>query len=83
MAAKLAFAYAVSPKTRKSNVLEVLAELQALPQHKWIPIEEMQASPQATATPRQADWMATQVAKRIEGVEISFEPVVQEEKAEA
>lgn len=79
MAAKLAYAYTVAPKTRKTNVLELLAELQALPQHKWIPIEEMQGSTQATMTPRQADWVATQVAKKVEGAEISFEPIAQEE----
>lgn len=83
MAAKVLHSYAVSPKTRKSNVLEFLAGLQEKPQHRWIPIEEMQGSTQATLTPRQANWLATQVERRVENAEISFELVPQAEEDES
>lgn len=83
MAAKLSYAYAVSGKTgSKKEVLEVLTGLQALPQHKWIPIEEMQSGKQATITARQADWIAAQVASKVEGAEITFEPIAVEVEAE-
>ncbi len=83
MAAKLAYAYAVSGRTgAKKAALEVLTGLQALPQHKWIPIEEMQTGKQATMTPRQAEWMAAQVASKAEGVEITFSPIAVEAEAE-
>lgn len=77
MATKILYSYAVKPKTRKDQVLEFLAGLQAQPQHKWVPIEEMSESARATLTTRQANWIEAQVEKQVEGVGISFELVPQ------
>ena len=76
MAPKVEHKYAVAGGA-KSNVLDFLAELQAMPQHKWIPIEEMTESNRATLTPRQATWIETQVAKRVEGRTIELTAVPQ------
>lgn len=74
MARKVLHTYEVAGGSKKP-VLEFLSELQALPQHKWIPIEEMSSGNTATVTPRQAGWVVDQVAKKVEDREIEFELV--------
>lgn len=66
---------------KKETVLGFLEELQGMPQHSWIPIEEMQDSNRATVTPRQAGWLVNQVERRVEGRTLAFELI--EEPAEA
>ena len=84
MSAKLTFVYKVTGKeAAKSRVLEAFTELQAMPQHKWIPIEQMGEGNRADLTPRQAEWLTTRVEKQIENATISFEAVPQEAEAEA
>jgi hypothetical protein len=79
MAAKVLHTYAVSPANKLSAVRELLEKLQEAPQHKWIPIEEMSSSKQATLTGRQAGWIANQVERSVEGATIEFSAVPIEE----
>jgi hypothetical protein len=84
MAAKLTFVFKVTGKdSAKSRVLGAFEELQAMPQHKWIPIEQMGEGNQADLTARQADWLAARVEKNVENASIVFEAVPQEAEAEA
>jgi hypothetical protein len=80
MASKVTHKYTVAGG-KKTEVLSFLEELQGMPQHSWIPIEEMSESNRATLTPRQAGWIANQVERRVEGRSIAFEAI--EEPAEA
>lgn len=70
MAAKLAHSFVIAGN--KDATLAKLEELSKLPPHKWLPIEEMKTDRTATCTPRQADWMAAQIAKKVAGSTIAF-----------
>ncbi len=70
MAAKQSYTFVIVGS--KEAVLAKLTELAALPPHKWLPIDEMKSSKEATCTARQADWMAAQVAKKVAGSTLTF-----------
>ncbi len=70
MAAKVAYSFVITGN--RDSVLGKLDELAKLPPHKWLPIDEMRTSKEATITPRQADWMSAQVAKKVAGATIVF-----------
>lgn len=84
MSAKLTYVYKVTGKdAAKARVLDAFTELQAMPQHKWIPIEQMGEGNRADLTVRQADWLTARVEKNVENAVIGFEAVPQEDEAEA
>lgn len=70
MAAKLAHSFVIAGNS--AAVIAKLEELSKLPPHKWLPIDEMKSDKAATITPRQADWMSAQVAKKVAGSTITF-----------
>jgi hypothetical protein len=70
MAAKASYKFKIVGDEK--NVLRNIGELAALKPHKWIPYEEINTDKQATLTPRQADWLSIQIAKRVKGSTITF-----------
>jgi hypothetical protein len=71
MAAKQTFAMDFGSASAEP-VVNTLAELQKLPAHKWIPIEEIRGEETATVTLRQANWLRSQIAKRLHGTKVEF-----------
>lgn len=70
MAAKLSHTFAITGS--KDAVVARLEELSKLAPHKWLPIDEMKSDRTATITPRQADWMSAQIAKKVAGSTLNF-----------
>lgn len=70
MAAKLT--YEIGFGGNEDAVEEFVAELAAQPAHKWIPISQIREEGTATVTPRQADWLAKQVEKKVKGSSMNF-----------
>ena len=79
MTAKLTHAYKVAGT--KKEVLGLLTELQAAPQHRWIPVEEMSTSNQATVTARQAGWLSAIVSRKLPKAGLEFSVVAPAQEA--
>jgi hypothetical protein len=71
MAAKRQFAMDYGSASAEP-VVNLLADLAKQPAHKWIPIEEIRGEETATVTPRQANWLQSQIAKKLHGVRVEF-----------
>jgi len=82
MAAKLTHTFKVTGKDKaKERVIGALEKLQDMPQHKWIPIEEMSEGNRATLTVRQAEWLAARVESAVENARIEFSVIAVEAEA--